>query len=348
MKKIISFLIVVPVAALASDVDLTLYNAQRYGAEAHFVLRVVDHGGFPVAGARIFGGFQTGGNLNDSEPIRGVTDANGEYQVQGKCVGMVRCAISKEGYYSSDLLVRYPDRTSGTPVKNGKWQPYGVTREIILKKMKNPVPLIHSESICPEPPSLGKWYGYDIERRRWVSPFGEGVHSDMLIKISIDAKNEMNDFKTTMEVVFTNNPYAGAYILKTDDFSEMKSIYEAETNASYRSSFKFVHEKHPNIKQTPFFKYVSGAEITDTRLDANSYLVFRTRTKVDDKGNLVSAHYGKIYGLWEFFGGMRAANVKFNPNPNDTNLEDMETVERSKRRQHQREEAPYQKIGKGL
>ena len=336
MKALISFLIVTPMVALALDSDLTLYNAQRYGAEAKFVLRVVDYRGFPVADARIFGGFQTGGNLNDSEPIRGITDANGECMVQGKCVDRVRCVISKEGYYSSDLLVRYPDRMSGQPVKNGKWQPYGATRTIILKEIKNPVSLVHSKSICPQPPSLDKWYGYDIERRRWVSPFGDGVHSDMLIKVSMEAKNEMNDFKAIMEISFTNNPYAGAYMLKTDDFSEMKSIYAADTNASYLSSFKFVHEKHPNIKQTPFFKYVSGAEITDTRLDAYSYIVFRTRTKVDDKGNLVSAHYGKIYGLWEFFGGIRAANVQFNPNPNDTNLEDMETAERSKNKMQHR------------
>ena len=136
MKALISFLIVTPMVALALDPDLTLYNAQRYGAEAKFVLRVVDYRGFPVADARILGGFQTGGNLNDSEQIRGITDANGECMVQGKCVDRVRCVISKEGYYSSDLLVRYPDRMSGQPVKNGKWQPYGATRTIILKEIK--------------------------------------------------------------------------------------------------------------------------------------------------------------------------------------------------------------------
>ena len=57
-------------------------------------------------------------------------------------------------------------------------------------------------------------------------------------------------------------------------------------------------------------------------LDSNSYLIFRTRTQVDSKGNLLSAHYGKIYGSWrsndeEMFinGGC------FNPVENDTNIE---------------------------
>ena len=87
---------------------------------------------------------------------------------------------------------------------------------------------------------------------------------------------------------------------------------------------------------------------TDTRLDVNSYLVFRTRTKVDSDGKLISAHYGKIYGVWEFFDVMMAANVQFNPTPNDTNLEDLETAERSRMLQRQREGSSFQKKSKSL
>ena len=221
--------------------------------------------------------------------------------------------------------------------------PYGERRTVVLKKIKNPAPLIHSKSTCPKPPGLDEWYGYDIERRMWVRPFGDGVHSDMLIRISIEAKNKINDFKTVMEVSFTNNPHAGAYVMKKDDFSEMKSVYCADTNAFYQSSFKFIHEKHPVMTQTQFFKYVSGAQKIDTRLDDNSYIVFRTRTKVDDNGELVSSHYGKIYGLWQFYGGIRAANVQFNPTPNDPNLEDEETAKYSQMRRRQREEQMIKK-----
>ena len=322
----------------AMSQDRSRVIGETQGAHAKEIFRVIDQDGKPVRNARIYGSFWPSDNGRKYILVDGLTSANGEYVAEGVSKWKLTYQMVKDGYYMSNGVIDYLAATNVPVIINGKWQPYGTIRTIILKKMKNPVPLVHSKSICPKPPSLDKWYGYDIERRRWLNPFGDGVHSDMLIKISIDAKNEMNDFKTIMEVTFTNNPYAGAYMLKMDDLSEMKSIYVADTNASYQSSFKFVHEKHPNIRQTPFFKYVSGAEITDTRLDANSYLVFRTRTKVDDKGNLVSAHYGKIYGLWEFFGGMRAANVQFNPTPNDANLEDMETVERSKRRQNQREE----------
>ena len=124
---------------------------------------------------------------------------------------------------------------------------------------------------------------------------------------------------------------------------QMKSVYYADTNAIYQSSFKFIHEKHPVMTQTQFFKYVSGTQKIDTRLDDNSYIVFRTRTKVDENGKLVSSHYGKIYGLWQFYGGIRAANVQFNPTPNDPNLEDEETAKYSQMRRRQREEQMIKK-----
>ena len=80
MKVFVFTLLIVPTVVLAVAPDLTLYNAQRHGANVKFILRVIDQDGRPVSGAKISGGFQTGGNLNDNVPIRGVTDANGEYK----------------------------------------------------------------------------------------------------------------------------------------------------------------------------------------------------------------------------------------------------------------------------
>ena len=337
MKARVLSLFVAPVVALASNLDLTLYNAQRYGAAVKFVLRVIDQDGLPVAGAKIHGGFQTGGNLNDNVPIRGITDANGEYTVHGRSTSRVRCGISKDGYYSSDFLIKYPESRCERPVENGKWQPFGEVSTITLKKIINPCRLVHDDGSCKKLPRIGEWIGYDLERNQWVAPYGDGRQNDMLVRVCIDAVNDTSNFKTSMEVSFTNNLYAGAYKLTKDAHSEMHSIYNADINATYHSSFVFVHERHPIVKPKPFV-HTEGITETDTRLDANSYVVFRTRTKVDDNGKLVSAHYGKIYGLWEFFGSMRAANIQFNPTPNDPNLEDEETAKYSQMRRRQREE----------
>ena len=342
MKSIVFSLFAAPAVALAINPDLTLCNAQRYGAEAKMILRVIDQDGLPVADAKIFGGFQTGGNINDNVPIRGITDTDGEYIVQGKCTSRVRCGISKDGYYESEFLVEYPDGEVENPVENGKWMPYGAVANVTLKKIVNPCQLAIDDGSCKKLPKLGEWIGYDLELNQWVAPYGSGRCPDMLIRIYIDAVNDTSDFKTSMEVSFTNNPYAGAYKLSKDACSEMHSVYNDDVNATYQSSFLFVHERHPVVRQKPVV-YVEGMAENDTRLDDKSYLVFRTRTKVDEKGNLVSAHYGKIDGLWEFFGSMRAASIQFNPTPNDTNLEDANTAEYSRMRQRQREELSTRK-----
>ena len=62
-------------------------------------------------------------------------------------------------------------------------------------------------------------------------------------------------------------------------------------------------------------------------------MVFRTRTRIDETGNLISAHYGKIYGLWEFADMIRVRDMFFNMTPNDINLEDMKTYKESELRE---------------
>ena len=56
-------------------------------------------------------------------------------------------------------------------------------------------------------------------------------------------------------------------------------------------------------------------------VDADECLILRTRCHFDEKGNLVSCHYSKIYGKIEIFGWLNFMSSAFNPTPNDTNLE---------------------------
>lgn len=347
-RTIVALCLAFPIVLNASGPsaeELALAKARRYGAQAKECLRVVDQDGMPVADARIWGGLQTGEGYNDFIPIQGNTNTNGEYVIQGRCTNIIRCDITKEGYYDSEFsLSNYGYRHT---FEEGKWLPYGEMTTIVLKKITSPIPMKHAKPNLTPPPNSGEWCGYDIEHRQWVSKESVGLHSDMLVKITTESKDDVSDFQAVMEISFTNNPYAGAYLMQKDKYSEMKSVYRADTNATYQASFKFIYERHPIIREKPV-KHISGMNETDTRLDANSYLVFRTRTEVDADGKLISAHYGKIYGVWEFFGGMRAANVQFNPTPNDINLEDSETAERTLTRKRQREEPPYKKKRKSL
>ena len=111
--------------------------------------------------------------------------------------------------------------------------------------------------------------------------------------------------------------------------SELESVYLADTNAVYRQMISYQFDECPD--KMPVYT---------RQLTSDKYLVFRTRTKVDAFGRLMSAHYGKIYGALNFVGpgGMSMERLVFNPTPNDTNLEDMDTAERSRRDyRHQQE-----------
>ena len=138
----------------------------------------------------------------------------------------------------------------------------------------------------------------------------------------------------TMEVSFTNNPYAGAYEMERTGMSEFESVYHADTNAVYQQSFMYRFDQSPG--KVPEYT---------AQLKSEKYLIFRTRTKVDSEGRLVSAMYGKIYGNWNFVGpgGMSIEQFVFNTTPNDTNLEDLHTAERSLKNKQQREEPLYKK-----
>ena len=324
-------------AAGPSAEELTLAKARRYGAQVKECLRVVDQDGMPVADARIWGGLQTGDGYKDFIPIRGSTDTNGEYIVQGKCTNRITCQITKEGYYASEFVL--PNYAYRHTFKDGKWQPYGSQHTVVLKKIIAPQPMIfHDERTSFKVPVYEEWVGFDCEKFDFVSPHGQGAAKDMLLRFTLRNPTR-DDYHMTMEVSFTNNPYAGAYELDRTKMSEFESVYHADTNAVYRQSFVYRFDQSP----------VKTPEYT-TQLKSDKYLVFRTRTKVDAEGRLVSALYGKIYGDWNFVGpgGMSMSQFVFNTRPNDTNLEDEHTAEYSRKCQRQREEPPYKKKRKSL
>lgn len=293
---------------LAQDVEL--YRARRYGAMAKECLRVTDQDGRPIRDAKIWGGIKTGEGIDDFTPISGLTDTNGEFLIQGRCTDRIRCDITKDGYYPSELgLENYGYSHC---VTNGVWYPFGVQRTIKMKRIMKPgrsraFPNRLRNCRIPE---YDRWIGFDLERSEWVSPYGRGKHSDVLLRFAA-VKRGMHDYRYVMDVTFTNNPYAGAYLLEKDKTSKLETEYEANSNAIYQTSFSFMSEQIPGQPRHWDF------------LDRDSYLVFRTRTRVDEHGRLTGSHYGKILGRW--LSGMESMILSdgcFNPVENDINIED--------------------------
>ena len=298
------------------------YELAEKGAMAKIEIKVVDQNGHIVPEAKIWGGFTSGGRLNGYVLVDGVTDTNGIYIAQGNCNEFLRFDVRKDGYYRSNIKINFWQSKVDPLVVDGKWQPYGETRIVVLKKINQPHEMLGSE--CPPQRKIkvyDKWLGFDLEKGDFLHPIGNGGNADMLVRFKL--KGQMPyDWSIKMDVSFTNHPCAGAYVLKKDVLSDMKSVYFADTNALYLTEFSFQYAREKKIRR-PIVE----------KLGDDEYLVFRTRTKVDKDGNLVSARYGKLYGPWNFedAGGSQIQQVFLNKADNDVNLEDAWTIENAKK-----------------
>ncbi len=301
-------------------------EAQRRGAKAKIVYRVVDDEGVPITNATACGQWQNDYPRKTWKETF-VTDDNGEFVAKEKVGGRFGFYVKKNGYYLSSTGVEFQCREGVSPlVKDGKWQPYGEKRTLVLKRKKNPVEMNWHSGVF-RAPATNEWVGLDLACGQWCKPYGGGKFEDVKVRFSGEVIDHFT-WDTVTEISFTNVPYAGYYEMSKDGCSDMKSCYAASTNdVSYvdRTMTFISHGARgfPPNRQT-----------TD-KLARNKYIVFRTRCVVDDEGRLVSAHYGKIYG--EMGGGLLKLmflgndnGIYFNPTPNDPNLEDMETINRLK------------------
>lgn len=308
-------------------------EAQRKGAKARLIYRVVDDEGLPITNT------VARGTWRNDYPRKTwnktfTTNENGEFVAEDKVGGAFGFYVKKIGYYMSSTGLNFHWREGVSPlVKDGKWQPYGEHRMIVLKRIKNPVEMkFHNWGIGGyRAPETNVWVGLDFEMGQWCKPYGNGEHEDVMVRFSGSIVDDFT-WDTKTEISFTNIPYAGYYIMQKDTFSTMKTCYAALTNDSAYA------ERMLTLTSKGRRGIPPNREITD-KIAADKYLVFRTRCTINENGRLVSAHYGKISG--DFRGSLQLmfftpnsyadeAGIYFNPTPNDTNLEDAQNVRRLK------------------
>ena len=323
MKTNVALALLLTVICLVANARIT-YELSVKGADAKVILKVVDQDGVAVPDAKIWGAFSAN-HLKDSVLVDGMTNTNGEFIAQGNCNEFLRVDVTKEGYYHTEEKINFWQSKSEPIVVDGKWQPYGETRTVVLKKIRNPIRLRDPDSRYRyEYPELGKWTGFDLACGDWVSPLGGGKCADIMIRYIRESRPD--GFFKSLDISFTNNPYSGAYVMNRDSYSEMDSVYDANTNGDYVGSLRYEFERT-----------AKGNRVI-SELGFGQYLVFRVRTKTDSEGRLISAHYGRLMGALQYLekAGMVLGPVYFNPTPNDTNLEDAETARRSRLRYKQR------------
>jgi hypothetical protein len=108
--------------------------------------------------------------------------------------------------------------------------------------------------------------------------------------------------------MFTNK-HDGAYAMTKDSSSAFQSDYHADTNAVYSKEMAYIYDR------------LTGVVRESSKFPESGYLVLRVRSKTDRAGNLISAHYAKMYGPIAAGAGGIYMGYYFNHNENDPNLE---------------------------
>jgi len=318
-------LLALPCIVFARKLAPEVEHAMAYGAEAMICLKVCDDTGAPVSNASVRTYFDM---LPVPHSVYGTTDTNGVCVVKGKTNGnKIEFLVGKEGYYGSNKEIILIKMGEEHDVKDGKWQPYGAMETIELRKIRNPIHLAvaHTREFN-NTKVINAWVGFDLEKRDFVLPNGKGENVDFEVCFDWDGKWFPNYTGMGKRIRFADK-FSGYYQCVGNADSEFKGPYSALPDAEYRQDADFYERViiDPNAY---------GRRYERKSFDKNICWVVRSRCKVDAEGNLVSAHYSVInniaFGCDK--GGVACICVTgaFNPTPNDTNLEDVETAKRSR------------------
>lgn len=244
-------------------------------------VKVVDDSEKPINSAKV--------EVIYVNPIESVVDnlktgPDGLVKSSGKPKLRVRVDVDKEGYYS------YRSK------KLSKLENHDL--KVILAKIVHPIPLYAKKTKVYSQHAKTP-IGYDFEVGDWVKPYGKGKIVDVLFKILYD-KRSSTDFDYSFEVSFPN-ALDGLQEFKGSDTSALRSAHHAPQQG-YLPTWKQTKQRSPNTG------------ITGNQNNSRNYWL-RVRSKTDGEGNLISAHYMKVYGDFP------RIQYYFNPTVNDRNLE---------------------------
>lgn len=340
MKKVfISFLLCVGagVFALAEKSYKEIRNNPEYrkarldGANTRIILKIRDDQSMPVADVDV--SVRMGMTFAEkSYDIIGKTDTNGDFVIEGVTTGNeISISLVKQGFYDSHCQLCYADMRAPHEVKDGKWQPYPMERMVTLRKIRNPIALAHVGKIFVFP-ATNTWVGFDMKACDFVAPNGTGCTSDFSCMVEWDGLPPTKSKYCKMSLRMSGELSGGYYQSCVAD-SEYPYAYFAKMQERF-------------LRAVDIIRRDDGLCATNVSFRKDSEFITRTRCKVDEQGNLISANYGSIRVLgvspsWDGNPTLKLRSV-FNPVPNDTNLEDDEAYLRhmkDRKRRHRRDGA---------
>ena len=314
-----AFMFCISSYAFCGNPDREFERAIINGAKMSMVIRVTDDDGMPVDKAKVH--VLLGMNFREKANfIDGFTSANGEFQIEGETTGdEVEISVSKDGYYRSKVCLCLITRPGVNKVKDGKWQPWGEVRSVVLRKIDNPIQLRHHCRFV-DVPQTNVWVGLDLERGDWVAPFGKGAVSDVELTVQWDGLPKESSRDCSMQVRIQGEFCGGTFVDKVLE-SEYPNSKSALTNYVYA------------VRSFDWKEREKGTRLLKQSFWNQRALVVRLRCIVDEFGQIIEAKYGCVRMLEVTPSSHNhptlAIACVFNPTPNDTNLENVEVAQRT-------------------
>lgn len=256
--------------------------------------RVVNDEGQPVAEAKVGASWENAHATKNSERIKSVeyvSDQDGRIALEGKAfTSGVSYGANKEGHYAAWGL-----RYSFTNTHLLRWQPWNPTIEVLLKRIKNPVPM-YAKRVEVKIPEFNQPIGYDLVQGDLVAPFGKGQISDLIFEADRKVVSDQ-EYDGTLTLSFSNEGDGlVAHEIERPDPPGLRMPYTAPDDG-YVSNKTWQESRHTSAK--------GNGQIISTASRRMNYFI-RVRTVRDKEGKIVSALYGKIHGDFRWFIGARA------------------------------------------
>lgn len=237
---------------------------------------VIDEHGQPISDANVSIGFkhrkgkpigQGWGDDIDYHPKKGITNDVGVFfGADNTSPEIITVKVNKNGYYESNAGVLFS-------VKK-----LDIQSSVLLKKKRNPSAMYAQRTGWMKIPAYRIPVGYDLGVGDWVTPFGNGKTSDLIFN-------------------FDEKPHEASYILtfpnKNDGIQEFQ--FDKEDHSSYRWPFEALENGYSQMLSKNR-KYIGKKMETNLKDNRVINYLFRVRTIVDSKGQIISACYGKIKG----------------------------------------------------
>lgn len=221
---------------------------------------------------------------------RGTSDASGRYSHTGTALDRVTAEAQKDGYYTTNARKE-------VLVYDEDGQPSYINPELVLvlKRIIDPVPMYARKDTAILPKGVLEG-GFDLTAADWVAPIGAGKNADIVFSIASRFEG-YNDYESTLEISFPNEGDGLIPFYANESDGSMLRSPQLAPLGGYQPFRSITRARSTRINE----RGEEQVESVDESEENINYLI-RVRTVLDERGEIVSCRYGKVYGEFEFGG----------------------------------------------